>query len=464
MKIVKQIFLITCLIIGVSFEIIYCQTVKPPKVDVIIKKKNLFSKNDYFEMIDLIRARLSKDFKAAWEDCENNIGGLLYCYRDAFNDYKNLIKNQYNNEFIIYFDFTDDFVLYHLLKEGFNSKKFNKENFPGNHSGNAHPGPGQNAVTIYNVYAPQWFMIKYSKNTEHCSYEYILSEVNKYLSENGFESREDHDLLKQYNWNTSGTTSFSIKNMIIHEIFHIVLNSASHKDLKSRTRDEATISDTVVRISPLAGGKGAYGYSYEFISWLLDNQSSITIPLTTATQYIKDDFYDYDVINRKFNPHPPENLRYDQNGYTLGGYLDFFDNTTVNDSNCKEMKKYVIPRKFCVQISYNDTCSPQPPEEENRGPGNDHGDDLFSYSDAVIKEYNLAPEAVIYANGYYQEALKLYGGLKFDGNNTAEELIKISPILIIPSGGLFGKENERHSSLSPFFPFSLLLTKASICV
>jgi ligand-binding sensor domain-containing protein len=90
----------------------------------------------------------------------------------------------------------------------------------------------------------------------------------------------------------------------------------------------------------------------------------------------------------------------------------------------------------------NQTCSPQPPEDANRAPGNDHGDDLSSYSDAVIKEYNLAPEAVIYTNGYYQEALKLYGGLKFDGNNTAEELIKITPFLVIPSGGLFGKEND----------------------
>jgi hypothetical protein len=328
---------------------------------------------------------------------------LLYCYRNAFEDYKNLIKNQYNNEFIIYFDFTDDFVLYHLLKEGFNSKKFNKENFPGNHSGNAHPGPGQNAVTIYNVYGPQWFMIKYSKNTEHCSYEYILSEVNKYLFENGFGSREDHDLLKQYNWNASGTASFSIKNMIVHEIFHIVLDSASNKNLISRTRDEATISDTVARISNLAGGKGAYGYFYEFISWLLDNQSSITIPFNTIDDYIINERY-YDRLNRKFNPHPPEELRYDQNGYTLGGYLDFFDNTTVNDSNCKEMKKYVIPRKCCFQKVDNETCSPQPPEDGNRGPGNDHGDDFFSYSNAVIKEYNLAPEAVIYTNGYYREA------------------------------------------------------------
>jgi hypothetical protein len=96
---------------------------------------------------------------------------------------------------------------------------------------------------------------------------------------------------------------------------------------------------------------------------------------------------------------------------------------------------------FFAQSADGGYCPPAPPDGE-RAPGNDHGDDLCSYSDAVIKEYNLAPEAVIYTNGYYQEALKLYGGLKFDGNNTAEELIKITPFLVIPSGGLFGKEND----------------------
>lgn len=154
MKIIKKIFLIVCFFIFASSVIIYSYSVNTPGVVININKMNLFSKQGYFEMIDLIRTRLEQDFKAAWEACENNIGGLLYCYRNAFNDYKNLIKNRYNNTFIINFDFTDDFVLHSLFKNGFNSGKFNKENFPGNHSGDAHPGPGENAVTIFNVYAP----------------------------------------------------------------------------------------------------------------------------------------------------------------------------------------------------------------------------------------------------------------------------------------------------------------------
>ena len=74
-------------------------------------------------------------------------------------------------------------------------------------------------------------------------------------------------------------------------------------------------------------------------------------------------------------------------------------------------------------------CLPAPPDRERR-PGNDHGDDNFSMSDAIVKEYNLAPEAVIYLNGYHKEAFKLFGGLLFDGNNPAQELIKTTPLKI----------------------------------
>ena len=349
MKSLKKICIIISVLIFLCFEITYCQTSVIPKVYVQINNPNLFSTKDFNDMVKLIKGRLSKDFNEAWQACESNIGGLLYCYRDAFNQYKNLIQNQFNNKFVIHFDFTQDFLLYYITKGG--HSKLNKANFPGNHSGSARPAPSPyNEITIYNVYAPQWSMIKFSKNTTKCSYEYIISDVSKYLCDNGMKSMDDYDLLKTYNWNISGTTSISIKNMIIHEMFHIVLVLASNKNLQSRFADEATVSDTVDLISPLSGGKGTYGYSYEFISWLLDNQSSITIPIPfrTVTQYIKDDFYNVDGINRKFNPQPTKDLKYDQKGYTLGGYLNYWDNTTVNDSRCTKMEKYVIPPKCCI--------------------------------------------------------------------------------------------------------------------
>ena len=48
----------------------------------------------------------------------------------------------------------------------------------------------------------------------------------------------------------------------------------------------------------------------------------------------------------------------------------------------------------------NETCSPQLPEDADRAPGNDHGDDLLSYNAGVIKEYNLTPKAVPSHKGF----------------------------------------------------------------
>ena len=85
-------------------------------------------------------------------------------------------------------------------------------------------------------------------------------------------------------------------------------------------------------------------------------------------------------------------------------------------------------------------CEPSPPDE---GPGGDQPDDNYSYFRGIIKEYNLVPEALIFTSGHWQAALKLFGGLEFDAaNNTAEKLLKITPFLIIPSGGLMSMQND----------------------
>lgn len=51
----------------------------------------------------------------------------------------------------------------------------------------------------------------------------------------------------------------------------------------------------------------------------------------------------------------------------------------------------------------------------------------------MVRVYDLAPEAVIFTRGYWQEALKLYGGLEFDGDNTAEKLFEATPFLVVVS-------------------------------
>jgi hypothetical protein len=83
-----------------------------------------------------------------------------------------------------------------------------------------------------------------------------------------------------------------------------------------------------------------------------------------------------------------------------------------------------------------DGCEPDPPE----GPAGDRPDDNYSYFRGIIKEYNLAPEALIFTSGHWQDALKLLGGLEFDENNTAEKLLKVTPFLVIPTGALISME------------------------
>jgi hypothetical protein len=353
MKSVKIICIIISFFLFVCFESIYCHISGIPKVYVQINNPNLFSKKDFAYMVKLIKGRLKKDFDDAWDACEKKIASLPDCYKMAFNDYKNLIKTQYSNKFVIHFDFTENFIKYQILK----GLDFSQDYYPGNHSGNARPAPPSikghsglrlNEKTIYNVYAEKWFVIKYYKKTENCSYEYILTEVDKYLCEKGFKAREDYDILKNYLWNTSKKVYFSLKNMIIHEIFHIVLVLASNKDLKSRFADEATISDTVLKLSPLPqGNKGAYEYYYEFISWILDHERKITLRQYTVIDYVRKNFYKEN--KREFNP--PLVLEYNNKGYTLNGYCTYIpvggEMTKADDCRCNKMQNYVIPRKCC---------------------------------------------------------------------------------------------------------------------
>ncbi|MCX6580274.1 MAG: hypothetical protein NT166_08820 [Candidatus Aminicenantes bacterium] len=97
-------------------------------------------------------------------------------------------------------------------------------------------------------------------------------------------------------------------------------------------------------------------------------------------------------------------------------------------------------RKFREQASADsgDGCEPDPPE----GPAGDQPDDNYSYFRGIIKEYNLAPEALIFTSGHWQAALNLLGGLDFDENNTAEKLLKVTPFVVIPTGALSSMEND----------------------
>ncbi|MCP4156357.1 MAG: hypothetical protein GY757_52075, partial [bacterium] len=79
------------------------------------------------------------------------------------------------------------------------------------------------------------------------------------------------------------------------------------------------------------------------------------------------------------------------------------------------------------------------PKEEA---GGDVTDDNFSFSSGVLSDYRMAPNTLILARGFYKEAEKLFGGLQFDGVNSPQKLLRVSNIMIIPTGALFHSEND----------------------
>ena len=254
--------------------------------------------------------------------------------------------------------------------------------------------------------------LKYVNPRTDCEYKHMLMHYECFHE--GFEQYPPEPWEWDYN-----EKKYSILGTFFHEIVHLALREEGI----DRWQDDATVEDITRQLIPLARD----GYEKRYYYGLVEN-----------------DFMYRDEMNRLFNPpiqSNGENLLYKQSD-TIG-IIEWEgrkkqENSICDDAEHFPLQPYVIPYKKCC----GGTCPYLPPAEDNKNPGGDHGDDLFSYCSGFIKEYHLAPEAVIYTNGYYQEALKLYGGLKFDGNNTAEELIKTTPFLVIPSGGLFGKEND----------------------
>ena len=99
------------------------------------------------------------------------------------------------------------------------------------------------------------------------------------------------------------------------------------------------------------------------------------------------------------------------------------------------------------QYIYGQACDPLMPQDPV-SPGNDHGDDRYSYADREVEDliaFSINPEVRIFKSGYYKEAISIIS--KFTDNiNICDEnelyQKNLNKILLIPSGGLFGKEND----------------------
>ena len=158
--------------------------------------------------------------------------------------------------------------------------------------------------------------------------------------------------------------------------------------------------------------------------------------------------YDMGIVENKFEYNSyggrDFNPRIEFNGKKLYYYPDEEigtkrDGVKVQGLSCDDAisspyKIFMIPYIKCCK---SDGCKPDPTlAMDSSRWDNDVADDNYSFASGIVKEYNLDPEAVIFTRGYWEDALKLFGGLQFDGNNTAEKLLETTPYLIFPTGSL----------------------------
>ncbi len=285
-------------------------------------------------------------------------------------------------------------------------------------------------IIIYNGLQDfQWKNI--SARNEKCELDNVLFRLNWLSKINDLNTLQP----EAEQWKESGQKTYSFASAIFHEIVHIALKDAN----MSRYGDDATIEDIVLKVFPRGTGFNLYEMQYNESLWKKKFQ------------------YYGNSDNRKFNP--PYELRYSRTpeiGLIVWNGRKYQEKILCDDAEIAydPVPPWVIPYWKCCdpepsageqtmgrQSSVPESgCPPSPPGSTPLGmpkfhwPGNDHGDDNFSYAvPGNIQIYNLAPDCIIYENGYYEYAKKLLGGHLFDGQNTADEMP-----LVIPSLGLMG--------------------------
>jgi hypothetical protein len=101
------------------------------------------------------------------------------------------------------------------------------------------------------------------------------------------------------------------------------------------------------------------------------------------------------------------------------------------------------------QYMYGQACDPPMPQD-TASPGNDHGDDRYSYADREVGDlitFSVNPDVRILKSGYYKEAISLISKFidninTFEGKEINSKDFATKPVLIIPSGGLYSKEHD----------------------
>lgn len=103
------------------------------------------------------------------------------------------------------------------------------------------------------------------------------------------------------------------------------------------------------------------------------------------------------------------------------------------------------------QYSSASTCDIKPPSATSPSPGGDHPDDTYAVDSGFFREgtapFTSDPSVVTFQSGYARELTSFIDAyrkveVKTDATSTALQLLNSTPLLVIPSGGLYGYENS----------------------
>lgn len=415
---------------------------------------NFYQIKNKEKLTDTIEDNLKKYYKTAWETYFDKKGNLPQCFQDALD---NLHQKVPEIKLSFFLDSAGGYF-YEKGKYstgpdggpliGAETKIVNGEMIDYACDIGVSGATIGNIIAIGNAFTSPSNSLKYSTRIGECDLTYSINFFLLKLRNSELLEENDQKCINYLvaEWEASGSISDSIPATIFHELVHMALKNSN--TISSRWNDDATVEDVTLKI--FSNSKATYQEAYDFFLWeYLEKKKN------PVFKYNSDSGHE-----RSYNPPVINGLVYDEikdkvevitqgknriTGKTINlGSRD--KSKDCQDAICKPMKDYIIP--YLCKCD-PEGCQKKPPDDKKRpGPGGDNADDRYSFSEGIVREYNLAPEAVIFTDGYWQDALKLYGGLKFNGDNAAEQLFKSTPFLIIPSGGLFSKENDTTLKLA----------------
>jgi hypothetical protein len=383
-----------------------------------------------------IKNNLENSYKTAWETYFAKKGNLPSCVVNALD---NLHTKVPEIKLTFLFLSASNYFTKHGLEGRLTGEKTirnsngNIVDYGGDIGGG---GAATSSTSIFIIDSYQSFsdFNKFTIKSGECNLEYHCSEFDIENTEFSF--------LKEWQ-KQAETGKNTLAGIIFHEMVHIALEVMAQSN---RHGDEATVEDMQLKIFPNA--IPLYKNFYDEYLWKYINKG----------EKLVFEYFDGDWKRRVFNPPDIKGLIYqaikDEINIIDKGISYSNKNKIVNvthqeetdcqDARCEPMKDYIIPY-FC-KCDPNLKCAPQPPTGgsggSGSGPAGDVPDDNYSFSSGLIQEFNLFPEAVVLTQGYWQQALKLYGGLKAAPEFTANALFESTPFLIVPTGGLFSFEND----------------------